>query len=765
MPTMDASAPTSASTPARLHLSTRQWLGLILLGHLLLALLYSLAIPPWEAHDEWAHYRYAAYVAENRALPDPGQRLTTEFEFDEASQPPLYYLLAAAPMLLVDTQDGYVPQINPHISGENAQTGSNVAVHDPRIEGFPWRGTILALHLGRFVSILISLLALLVTFHLLRTLSPQRPEIALIGTAIQAFAPQFVFLSAVITNDILVILLEPLLLLLSLRLIEEGPRPRLVLYASLVAGLAILTKYLALAVVPLAVIAFAWGAWRHRRNGHMARQLLLSLLIFAGVMLLAVGGWLWRNFQLTGVWIPRDPVSQQSLITGLQNGGLNIDWTMLPQALRSGFQTYWASFGWGNLSPDRWVYGVWAALIVAGLIGLALWLRSREAVRARRLLLFLLLYIFAAVSFPLLRELLHHSAYLRGRYMMATLPLAAWTLAQGWAYLARRFWKWTAAGLTLWSAGLSQALLFLLLMPAYAPPPALAAPPDLPIPLHARFGDAAELISADIWPADDVHANQGLAVTLAWQILAPTEAPYTLVIQLVGAGGQVYGGLHTYPGHGNAATNIWQPGVFQETYWLTVQPELPLPASGHLLVALFNPDADPAYLPIYDSQGNRAGDSLHFGSLRISPDENLPAPPLTKTPKATFDDILLLKDAVILPEPQQPGGVFPVWMRWQALGPGPDDLTLSLQLLDQNNAWAAGVDGDVSDILLPPHWRQGDHLDTARWFSLPPDIPPGRYKLAAALYRAGDLSRIPAVDANGNPLPNDLFPLGEIIIH
>ncbi len=195
-----------------------------------------------------------------------------------------------------------------------------------------------------------------------------------------------------------------------------------------------------------------------------------------------------------------------------------------------------------------------------------------------------------------------------------------------------------------------------------------------------------------------------------------------------------------------------------------MQPELPLPASGSLLVALFNPDADPAYLPIYDTQGHRAGDSLHFGSLRISPDESLPAPPLAAAPKATFDDVLLLKDAVILPDPQQPGGIFPVWLRWQALGPGPDDLTLSLQLLDQNDVWVAGVDGEVSDILLPPHWRRGDHLDTVRWFSLPPDIPPGRYKLVAALYRSGDLSRIPATGADGRPLPNNACVLGEIII-
>ena len=760
--------PAPSSVPARslhIRLSARQWLGLILLGHLLLALAYSLIIPPWEAHDEWAHYRYAASIAENHALPDPGQRLTTEFQFDEASQPPLYYLLTAAPMLLVETQDGYAPQINPFVSGDTAQTGVNMAVHDPKIETYPWRGTLLALHLGRFVSILISLLALLVTFQIARFLSPARPEVALISTAIQAFAPQFIFLSAVITNDILVIALEPLLLYFSLRLIEEGPRPRLTFYASLIAGLAILTKYLAFAVLPLAVLAFLWGAWRHRRSPHLLRQLIISLLIFAGLMLATAGGLLWRNLQLTGAWIPRDPVSQQSLITGLQNGGPTITWSLLPRALVGGFDTYWASFGWGNLSPGKWVYEAWLVVILIGLAGLALWLKTRAAARARRLAFFLLLFVIAAVSFPLLRELLHDSPYLRGRYLLATLPVAAWSIAQGWAYVSKRFWKWLRWGLIIWPAGLSIGLLFFLLIPAYASPPALASSPRQPIAINARFDDAAELLSADIWPADEVHASKGLAVTLTWRILGQTPRPYTLAIHLVGAGGQTCGSVLTYPGHGNAATTVWQPGhTFQETYWLALHPELPLPASGRLLVALFNPDADPAYLPVYDSQGNYAGDSVHFGSLRISPEQKPPAPQPASAVKATFGDLLLLKEAHLLPELQRPGGVFPVWLAWQALAPGPADLTLSLQLLDQNKAWVAGDDGEISDILLPQHWRRGDALDTVRWFPLPETIPPGHYALVAALYRASDLSRLPVLDARGQPLPNNVYPLGEITI-
>ena len=742
---------------------TRQWLGIILLGHLLLALLYSLAVPPWEAHDEWAHYRYAAFVAQHHALPDPTQRLTTEFEFDEASQPPLYYLLAAAPMLAVEGLDDYEVQVNPYISGDSAQTGVNMAVHDAAQESFPWRGAILALHLGRFVSILISLLALVVTFAIIRYLSRGRPEIALAGTAIQAFAPQFVFISAVITNDVLSILLESLLLYFSLRLIVEGPRPRLTFYVALTAGLALLTKYLALAVLPLALLAFLWGAWRHRRNPRLGGRLGRSFVIFMGVLALTAGAWLWHNYQISGVWIPRDPVSQRSLLTGMQDGGLDIQWAYLPRALLEGFYTYWASFGWGNVSPDRWVYVVWLAMLLAGGVGVVLWLlRTEEGARARRLVLFLALFVIAVVGLPLLRELLHNSPHLRGRYMLATLPIAAWVLAQGWAYLGGQRRAWLSWGVALWAGGLSIYLLFFLLTPAYAAPRLLAQPPRLAIPIDARFDDAAQLLSAEIWPTDQVEVGQGVGVSLAWRVLARTPRPYALSIKLVGAGGQSYGGLLTYPGQGVAATNVWRPGIFSETYWLTVQQELPLPTSAQVLVSFYNPDADSSYLPVYDSQGAVVGQGVHFGSLRIGPGANKLVAPPEAPPVATFGNVLALEDMDFLPGPQQSGSVFPVWLRWRALAPGSDDLLLSLQLLDANKAWVAGADGAVSNILLPQHWRQGDILDTVRWFPLPDDIPPGDYTLVAVLYRAGDLSRLDVIDARGERSPDSVFPLGAI---
>jgi len=755
-----------ASSPKhRFDLSTRQWLGVILVLHLLVGLIYSIAIPAWEAHDEWAHYRYAAYVAENFRLPPQDQNLNKVFPDDEASQPPLYYVLAAVPMIPVDTQDGYQPQVNPYISGSTALAGLNLVIHQPDVERFPWHGSILALHLGRFVSILISLLALFVTFKIIRYLVPHRPGIALVGTAIQAFAPQFLFLGAVMTNDILAIATGSLLLYFMLRLIIEGPTLKWVLATSAAAGLALLTKYVAVAIIPLVAVAFVWGAWRHRRDESILRQLAISFVAVIVPALLLSGGLLWRNHSQTGRWIPRDIVPQEAVLSGLQGSETSLNLHLVLPALKYGFLTYWASFGWGNLSPGTWYYLIWLGIILVGLVGLLLWLRTPSAGRSRKLAPFLLLFVLFAVGIPLFRELTYDRPFLRGRLLLSTLPVAVWTIAVGWAYLSKRFWRWVRWGLVAWPAGVSLYLLFFLIMPAYKPPPALAAPPALPIPVNVRFGETVQLLSADIQPADTVKAGSGLFVTLAWRVIVPTDDPYALTIQLLGAADEVYGSVVSFPGYGNAATNVWEPGkVFEETYWFTVGSGGPLPASGTIRVALYNKKANPSQLPVYDSRGDPIGDHVTFGSIRIDPPGERPAPELTKPTMVTFGSILALKDARFPAEPQSAGSALPVWLAWQALAAGPDDLTLSVQLLDADNHTVVGNDGPVSDILLPHHWQPGDVLNSVRWLSLPDEVPAGNYRLVAILYRHGDLTRLQAVDADGQPVPENIFTLGEVII-
>src|SRR5512135_1174920 len=88
-------------------------LALILLLYLVLATLYAVYTPPWQAPDEPAHYNYIRYVAQNGSFPvlhmgdyphayleqikaagfPPSMPIDSiRYEFH---QPPLYYALAA----------------------------------------------------------------------------------------------------------------------------------------------------------------------------------------------------------------------------------------------------------------------------------------------------------------------------------------------------------------------------------------------------------------------------------------------------------------------------------------------------------------------------------------------------------------------------------------------------------------------------------------------------------------------------------------------
>ncbi|NDJ76651.1 MAG: hypothetical protein GYB65_10365, partial [Chloroflexi bacterium] len=93
----------------------RVLLSLILAGYLILALVYSLVTPLFEASDELWHYPLVEHLANN------GLKLPTQDPANpglwrqEGSQPPLYYFLGAALTAWVDTADfDDVYQENPH---------------------------------------------------------------------------------------------------------------------------------------------------------------------------------------------------------------------------------------------------------------------------------------------------------------------------------------------------------------------------------------------------------------------------------------------------------------------------------------------------------------------------------------------------------------------------------------------------------------------------------------------------------------------------
>ncbi len=128
---------------------------LVLVLFVLLGMVYSVTTPLFEAPDEQWHFAFVQYVATQHELPVQTAGTPTHLARQEGSQPPLYYLLAAAATFWVDTSD------YPGIVWENPHYGYNVpgVVNDNKnlfihtsLESFPYHGAaspLLAVHCGR----------------------------------------------------------------------------------------------------------------------------------------------------------------------------------------------------------------------------------------------------------------------------------------------------------------------------------------------------------------------------------------------------------------------------------------------------------------------------------------------------------------------------------------------------------------------------------------------------------------------------------------
>ena len=185
---------------------------------------YSVLTPLFEMSDELWHYPMVKTLADGNGLPvqDPANPGPWK---QEGSQPPLYYALGAALTFWIDTSDvGEVLRPNPHVdNGVITEDGNaNLIAHNYQRERWPWRGTVLAVHLVRFMSVAISTLGVYFTYRVGEELFPDKRWLALAGAAAMAFTPMFAFISGAVNNDNLAVTLAALSLWLMLRIVRQA---------------------------------------------------------------------------------------------------------------------------------------------------------------------------------------------------------------------------------------------------------------------------------------------------------------------------------------------------------------------------------------------------------------------------------------------------------------------------------------------------------------------------------------------------------------
>jgi 4-amino-4-deoxy-L-arabinose transferase-like glycosyltransferase len=712
----------------------------------LAGIIYSVASPVLENPDEVYHYPLVKHLADGHGLPVQQAGVETMYA-QEGSQPPLYYALMAGLTAWIDTDD--LPELrylNPHarVGIPLAHDNKNIVVHTDR-ERWPWHGATLAIHLIRLASVALGAGSLWCGYRVARRLFGARPEVALGATVFTAFNTMFLFISASVNNDNLITLLTSATLLMLVRLLDEGARWPHLLALGALCGLAALSKLSGLIMLPLCGLALTlrgWQTWRQERQPWqpLARRLLGQMASIGLVAVLIAGWWYARNLRLYG-----ELTGMQTMldIFGRRNGDAT------PLALWQefgGFRiSFWGLFGVVNvLLRPLWLYHLLDLLSLACLIGLGRWLRRewQGEVAVRWPQLALLAALCGGFGVSLLRWTSLTLAS-QGRLLFPALTALSLFMSLGLLALFRRQQQSRVVlALAIALGALCFAAPFTAIAPAYRRPPVLTRQ-EIPVTLprvEATFQDEIRLVAYDLAPRE-VAPGEPMVVTLYWECLRPVTRDHSAYIHVFGLDGVKIAQRDTFPGMGNYAPTLWQPGeVIRDRYEVTIADGAAGPVAAQIEVGLYDLQTmNP--LPVTDGLGQPVGRVLLERVKVRAP--TAPAQP-AHTVDALYGERVRLRGYDLPLQIVQPGQTAPLTLHWEALGPLPADYTVFIHLVSADGAAIGQGDGPPLGGEYPTsYWAAGEFLRDEHLLNVSADAPPGRARLLVGLYDPETGQRLP----------------------
>jgi len=728
----------------------------ILLGYLLLAVAFSVAAPMYEAPDEIQHVFYVKHLADGKGMPvldvvsgrywhEEGfpPRPYENIWSQEGGQPPLYYAVGAMLTAGIDTSGAESDlTLNPHANiGEPLLPGNkNRTVHSTS-EDWPWQGMPAAVHILRLYSILLGLGTVYFTYRLTRLVLPNRPALALATTAFVAFLPQFLFISAAVSNDNLIIFLSTLMLWLLVRTfgndLGNTPSWRQAVVLGIVLGLALLSKLSSLNLLLLTMGVFALHALFTRRWRSTIRLLLITMLVVA-----ALGGWWYvRNWLLYGDVTALGPflaiVGERPTSLSLENFGKEMEGLRI---------SLLALFGWFNIPVAHWIYQIWDFFLLATGAGLllGLWRRlrshpDRSQFFRERLSILVLLAWLVLLTLSLIRWTAMTSGT-QGRLLFPAIAPLTFFLMLGWSEWlhGRRFWlALPPAGLLL----LSISSLLFFIRPAYQPPPLITRDE---IPAQQRLepvitDDHIALLGGAVSP-ETIHRGEPFDLILYWQAVEPVPYNASIFVHLLGRDLEKVGQYNTYPGWGNYATSLWQPRqVIKDQYHFPVPWAADAPTLLLVDVGLFDYESKESY----PSQTASGGETpLGIGTLRVpgeAPTYNIATPDQFR-----YDSRIHLEGFDAQAFNLHPGDTLALTLYWQGMVPIEQDYQVFVHLMDESWQQVAGTDSAPRGGWWPTSaWEPNQLFEDQYALPLPEDLPVGRYTVIVGLYQLDTLERLP----------------------
>jgi len=651
----------------------------------------------------------------------------------------------------------YVRRINPHadIGVVLPDGNANMMAHRAEAEAFPWRGTVLAVHIARFFSVALGLGTVIVTYLLAREIFPDNPSVILGATALNAFLPMFLFISGSVNNDNLSNLLGNWLTLLIVRLLKSAEAPNIRAYILLgaVTGAGLLAKFNIGFLIPLVALGLLIISWRKRDW----KPLIIGGVIAGGLTIAIAGWWYLRNMQLYG-----DPTGLNRFLEMVGKRGIPANAAQLWSERHSFTQAYWGFFGGVNVPLPELVYLIFNIIGGVGLISAVVFIVSRLRTKLKSSLNINWLAAAITIIWPVITFI----SYLRwtaetpasqGRLIFAALSSIS---------------LWMAVGLVWWLPARFRPILmgitagYFAIVAALTPFAVIAQVYTLPEQnrveaVENRFiepnADGSIGVQSTQIVSTQTQPESYAEIALNLQIENPVSHDWSIFVHLVTPDGVIIGQRDVYPGRGLLATSDLQAG----NAW-------------HNPIAIWIPPT--AYAPMtldveigwYDIKtGERmrlenGEETFHIGSVELVPRPDPENLGVENPIRINFGDEIELVGYKLTDLSPAAGDMVELTLYWRGLRSMTTDYKVFANIIDPPTLTKyASSDGMPMNWQAPTStWTVGTIIEDTHTLTVDPNAPPGIYEIEIGFYAEtsdGNFERLRIITPDGGMANNYVY--------
>jgi len=535
-------------------------------------------LPAGEGGDEYLNYNYVQFLVNENRLPDRASASTNSMQ-QQTGQPPLMYWTASLLVRLLNTpMDGslerYEARKNPWYAPPNPWNRTdnrNLHFQNAGDQSFVTPEMERSDQVMRFAALPFGILAVIGAYGAAREIFT-RKNWALVATAIFAFTPQMVHISAFVNTDIGTTAFSTLAIWQTLRLLRLGAAPTRLLWIGILLGLGALSKVNTLLIAPAVGVALLID-WRNRKISFL--QLIANGLILGLPLVLMFGTWV-----LYGALAYQDPIGTRTHL----RPGYFFDQPLNLIDLVPLFPEVYLGY-WGKLAAAVYLhpmtYTVLGTLLVLATLGYVRFIfRSQRTpvgaqraaplqmtpsitktfrdkygdLRAQQILILAIVFAVSAAGLIHWLQTIH---FITGRLMYNAHIAVAIAITGGLYNLTPK-----SKALQIYALGVIIAAGLLLapmsLNSAYAPPTLLTRD-QLPA-LQGSPVDFEHTIRFLGYTQDsDILRGDSHTIQLCWEVLQSTTRPAAFSIKLVN-NGQIIADRTSVHGMGRYISLLWKPG-------------------------------------------------------------------------------------------------------------------------------------------------------------------------------------------------------------